>query len=132
MRIGSVAHEAGVDVDTVRYHERDGLLPPVLREASGYRRFDRSDVMRRHFIRRAKALGFTLVEIRELPALSGRAGEDMGNLKAVAETRLAAFEERLDELTRIRDGLRTLVLERPGQGAIDTWPILDALAGRRS
>lgn len=132
MKIGALAHEAGVGIDTVRYYERNGLLPPAPREASGYRRFDRSDVMRLHFIRRAKASGFTLVEIRELLALSGRSGEGMSKLKAVAEARLAALEVRLAELTSIRDGLRTLVQHCPGQGTIDNCPILDALAGQRS
>lgn len=68
MKIGELAHRAEVGIDTVRYYERQGLLPAPERLASGYRRYDQSDVARLRFVRRAKALGFTLIEIRELLA----------------------------------------------------------------
>ena len=76
MKIGELAQRAGVRIDTVRYYERQGLLPAPQRQASGYRRYEDSDVARLRFVRRAKALGFTLIEIRELLALSGRREED--------------------------------------------------------
>lgn len=128
MKIGELAHRAEVGIDTVRYYERQGLLPPPARLASGYRRYDQSDVGRLRFVRRAKALGFTLVEIRELLALSGRRENDMGGLKAAASAKLADVEAKLVELTRIRDGLKTLVASCPGHGALKQCPILNALA----
>lgn len=132
MKIGELAQRAAVGIDTVRYYERQGLLPAPRRQASGYRQYAPSDVARLRFVRRAKALGFTLVEIRELLALSGRREDDMGSLKAAAAGKLADVEAKLAELTRIRDGLQTLVASCPGHGALEHCPILgalDALAG---
>ena len=128
MKIGELAQRAGVGIDTVRYYERQGLLPAPERMASGYRRYDQTDVARLRFIRRAKALGFTLVEIQELLALSGRRADDMGELKAAASEKLVDVEAKLAELTRIREGLRALVASCPGHGALEQCPILNALA----
>ncbi len=128
MKIGELAILAEVGIDTVRYYERQGLLPEPSRQASGYRRYDQSDVARLRFVRRAKALGFTLVEIRELLTLSTRPEDDMGSLKAAATAKLSDVESKLTELTRIRDGLRTLVASCPGHGALKQCPILNALA----
>lgn len=127
MKIGELAQRAGVGIDTVRYYERQGLLPPPVRQASGYRSYVASDVDRLRFVRRAKALGFTLQEIRDLLSLSGRREDDMGSLKAAATGKLADVEAKLAELTRIRDGLRTLVQSCPGHGALEQCPILHAL-----
>lgn len=128
MKIGQLARHAEVNIDTVRYYERQGLLPQPARQASGYRRYDQTDVARLRFVRRAKALGFTLTEIRELLELSGRREDDMGSLKATATEKLADVEAKLAELTRIRDGLRMLVAACPGHGALEHCPILHALA----
>lgn len=127
MKIGELAQRAGVRIDTVRYYERQGLLPPPARQASGYRSYASPDISRLHFVRRAKTLGFTLEEIRELLALSGRRENDMGGLKAAAREKLADVEEKLTELGRIRDGLQTLIASCPGHGALDQCPILNAL-----
>ena len=127
MKIGELAQRTGVAIDTVRYYERQGLLPQPERQPSGYRNYRNDDVTRLRFVRRAKALGFTLEEIRELLALSGRREDDMGGLKAAAEHKLAVVDAKLAELTRIRDGLRTLVQACPGHGALDACPILQAL-----
>jgi len=128
MKIGELAQRADVAIDTVRYYERQGLLPPPARLASGYRSYEQSDVARLRFVRRAKALGFTLVEIRELLALSGRREDDMSGLKMAASEKLVHVEAKLTELTRVRDGLRTLVASCPGHGALEQCPILGALA----
>jgi MerR family copper efflux transcriptional regulator len=127
MKIGQFAERAGVAIDTVRYYEKQGLLPPPVRRASGYRSYAEADVSRLQFVRRAKALGFTLEEIRGLLGLSDRREDDMGGLKAAAIEKLADVEARIDELSRIRDGLRTLVDACPGHGALQQCPILHAL-----
>ena len=79
MKIGELAQRAGVGIDTVRYYEREGLLPPAQRLASGYRVYAQDDVLRLRFVRRAKALGFTLPEIRDLLTLSSHRDDDMGH-----------------------------------------------------
>lgn len=131
MKIGELAREAGVAIDTVRYYERQQLLPAPQRTLSGYRRYTGEDVARLRFIRRAKALGFALEEIRELLELSGRREADMAGMRAAAIQKLADVDDKLAELQRVRSGLEALVASCPGHGALEHCPILDALAGER-
>jgi len=128
--IGQFAQQAGVAIDTVRYYERSGLLAPAGRLASGYRRYGASELKRLRFIRRAKALGFSLEDIRELLSL-GDSG-DVGSVKQAAQRRLEDVEGRIAELECIRDGLHTLVAACPGHGRADACPILNALAGEET
>jgi MerR family transcriptional regulator, copper efflux regulator len=128
--IGQVAHEAGVGVDTVRYYERNHLLPEARRRLSGYREYGREDVRRLRFIRRAKDLGFTLAEVRDLLALSANREHGVRGVKARAEARLADVEQRIGELQRVRRGLKHLIAACPGHGALDDCPILAALGGK--
>ena len=129
MKIGTLARRAGVAIDTVRYYEREGLLPAPARLPSGYRDYDDDAVERLRFIRRAKALGFTLGEIQELLQLSARREEDMAGMKAAAIQKLADVDAKLAELQRIRQGLTELVESCPGHGALVHGPIMGALAG---
>ena len=132
MQIGQLAQHAGVPIDTVRYYERQGILPPPQRQASGYRHYRSDDVARLRFVRRAKALGFSLAEVRELLALSSRPAEDMAGLKAAASEKLAGVEYKLAELERVRDGLKALITACPGHGALARCPILVALSGEEA
>ena len=129
MNIGQLSRRTGVPIDTVRYYEKQRLLPPPTRSASGYRHYEADDVLRLTFIRPAKVLGFTLDEIRDLLALSSARDGDMAAIRAAAADKLADVERRLAELTRMRDGLRTLVEACPGHGALDQCPIVGALGG---
>ncbi|GGD53033.1 MerR family transcriptional regulator [Pseudoxanthomonas indica] len=131
MNIGQLARLAGVPIDTVRYYERQHLLPAPARSAAGYRRYEEGDVLLLNFIRRAKALGFTLEEIRDLLAISA-ARDDMAQVKAAAAAKLVLLEERLAELQRVRDALRGLVDACPGHGDPSTCPILGALNQERT
>jgi len=123
--IGQLAKRAGVAIDTVRYYERNGLLLPAGRLASGYRRYGEPELKRLRFIRRAKALGFSLDDVRELLTLSD--SEDVAQIKRTAQAKLGDVERRLAELERIRAGLQTLITACPGHGRADTCPILNAL-----
>jgi Zn(II)-responsive transcriptional regulator len=123
--IGQLAKRAGVAIDTVRYYERNGLLSPAGRLASGYRRYGEAELKRLRFIRRAKALGFTLADIRELLSLSDE--RSVAKIKKAAEARLADVDRRIEELERIREGLHTLVKACPGHGRAEACPILNAL-----
>lgn len=129
MKIGELAQRSGVGIDTVRYYEREGLLPKAQRLASGYRTYQGADLKRLRFVRRAKALGFTLPETRDLLMLSDRRDEDMSALKGVATEKLADVRARLAELDRVREALEHLVASCPGHGTLAQCPILDALAG---
>ncbi len=127
LTIGAVAKRAGVAIDTIRYYEREGLLPEPLRRASGYRSYGDGTVVQLRFIRRAKDLGFTLEEIRELLALSADRQRGVEAVKQRAQRRLAAIEQRIAELQRVRDGLAQLVASCPGHGKPEACPILRAL-----
>lgn len=123
--IGQLAKQAGVAIDTVRYYERDGLLSPSNRLASGYRRYGDTELKRLRFIRRAKALGFTLEDIRGLLALSAERSVD--KVKRAAEHKLNDIEQRIAELERVRAGLHALIAACPGHGRAEACPILNAL-----
>ena len=128
MNIGQVAREAGVPIDTVRYYERNGLLPAPARRASGYRDYQDSDVERLRFVRRAKALGFHLGEIRELLALADARGErNAPDLKPLAAAQLARIENKLAQLGRLRAALQRILAthESARKSAVDA--LLQAL-----
>jgi MerR family copper efflux transcriptional regulator len=125
--IGAIAKRVGVAIDTIRYYEREGLLPQPARRASGYRSYDDSAIAQLLFIRRAKSLGFTLDEIRDLLALSADRQRGVRAVKQRALQRLAAIDTRIAELQRVRDGLEQLVEACPGHGAPEQCPILRAL-----
>jgi MerR family transcriptional regulator, copper efflux regulator len=123
--IGALARRTGVSIDTVRYYEKSGLLPPEARLASGYRRYGEQQVSQLRFIRRAQDLGFSLKDIRELLGLSRQ--RDVARVKRAAERKLADVDARLAALRRVRDGLATLVDTCPGHGRAADCPILKAL-----
>jgi len=123
--IGQLAVQAGVAIDTVRYYEQNGLLAPAGRLPSGYRRYGTSELKRLRFIRRAKALGFSLDDIRGLLTLSDE--RNVAKVKSAAQRKLADVEQRLAELERIRTGLHTLIAACPGHGRAELCPILNAL-----
>ena len=127
MTIGRLAKEAGVNIDTIRYYERNGLIPKPVRRPSGYREYETGDVRRLRFIGRAKQLGFTLAEIAELMSLS--ADRDVGGVKRRAEQRLVQVEHKIKELQRVRRGLKTLIDACPGHGDVERCPIVAALSG---
>ena len=123
--IGQLAKRGGVGIDTVRYYERNGLLTPHTRLASGYRRYSELELARLRFIRRAQALGFTLKEIKELLALSAQ--RDVGRVKRSAQAKLKDVKSRIAALERVRDGLATLIDACPGHGRAADCPILRTL-----
>ena len=120
MTIGRLAKQAGVNIDTIPYYERNGLIPEPVRRASGYREYEDSDVERLRFIMRAKDLGFTLAEIGELLSLS--ADRDVRGVKR-------QVEHKIKELQRVRRGLKTLIDVCPGHGDLERCPIVAALSG---
>lgn len=129
LTIGKVARRAGLAVETIRFYERERLLPEPARDpSSGYRRYPESTVERLQFIARAKELGFTLRETRELLEL--RAGPaTCGTVRAHAETKLEDVRRKIDDLKRIERALVSLADACPGRGDLDDCPILDALEG---
>lgn len=119
LKIGEVARRAEVGVETIRYYERQGLLDPPQRRASGYRQYDESVVSRLQFIRRAKTLGFTLAEIRELLGLWCNGSTRCEHVRERAEQKISGIEEKIRSLQAMKRSLVQLVrrCDRRGAGA---------------
>ncbi|MBA2272257.1 MAG: heavy metal-responsive transcriptional regulator [Chthoniobacterales bacterium] len=101
--IGQLARLAGVKPDSVRFYERNGLLPRPERAANGYRAYDEAALKRLRFIKKAQSLGFTLDEVRRILTLRGQGSTTCRSVLAIAEATLADTETKLRDLQQFRD-----------------------------
>ncbi len=129
MTIGTLARRAGVGVETIRFYERKGLVPEPPRSLSGYREYSEEAVARVRFIRRAKDLGFTLREIRELLELRADDSVSCEMVRRRATAKIADIERRIRSLEAVRQALVRLAADCPASGAAGDCPILDAMEG---
>lgn len=128
MRIGEIAKEAGVGVETVRFYEQKGLIErPAKPRAGGYRDYPTQSVRRIRFIRRAQRLGFSLGEIVELLDLEAGADAGCADVRRQAEAKLKDVLARIDNLKRIKSALETLIDACPGKGPARKCSILEAI-----
>jgi DNA-binding transcriptional MerR regulator len=109
MTIGRVASAAGVSIDTLRFYERRGLIARPARGLSGYRIYSDEVLDRLGFIRDAKALGFSLREIQELLSLGVRSTRECGPVTRKAEAKLAAMNQEIRRLQRMRRTLARII-----------------------
>ncbi len=128
MRIGAAAEQAGVNVQTLRYYERRGLLPRPPRRTSGYREFHNDAVRMVRFVKRAQDLGFTLDEVEELLRLRHDKRRDRVRIRAVAEKRVRQIERKVAELQAMKKALSHL-LHCCEEGSTLECPIIEALDG---
>lgn len=105
LRIGDIARQSGVSVDTVRFYEREGLLGRIARRSSGLREFGTDTLRRLAFIRQAAALGFSLAEIRELLALRVSGETTCQEVERRARAKLDGVNARIAELEQIKAAL---------------------------
>jgi Hg(II)-responsive transcriptional regulator len=126
MWISEAAEQAGVNVQTLRYYERRGLLPKPPRRGSGYREFPDDAVQVVRFIKRAQDLGFSLDEVEELLRLRRQSGRNRERIRAVAEQRIRQIDQKLDELDRMKGALEKLV-HSCHAGTTLECPIIEAL-----
>ena len=127
MTIGSLAKAAGVNVETVRYYQRLGLIEEPRKPAGGQRSYPESTVARLAFVRRAQQLGFTLAEIGELGRLEQ--SDDHSAVRAMAQSRYAKLVAHSERLAATSARLKRLLEQsrrRRGRGAD---PIIAALRG---
>ena len=129
LTIGQVAKQAGIGVETVRFYEREGLIEEPGRKASGYRQFDEAVIARLRFIRRAKDLGFTLSEIKDLLSLKVDPHTTCADVKQRAQGKIEDIESRIASLQRMKRALTKLSKACSGSGTTGDCPILDALDG---
>lgn len=106
MKIGELSKNTGFQVETLRYYEKQGLLSPVSRTESGYRKYNNESLKQLRFIKQAKSVGFSLNEISELLTL--RVEKDQhscGDVKIIAEQKLEQIENKINELTHMKKAL---------------------------
>lgn len=127
MNIGQAAGETGVSAKMIRYYESIDLIQPGKRSSAGYRTYSENDLHTLRFIRRARKLGFSLEQIRDLLSLWQDAERASADVKAIAKAHVADLETRILELTDMRDTLSHLAQACTGDHRPDC-PILQNLA----
>lgn len=127
MNIGQAANASGVTAKMIRYYESIGLVPASKRSESGYRTYSDNDVHTLRFVKRARSLGFSLEQIGELLSLWHNPERASADVKAVAEAHVAQLEQRIRELSEMRDTLVHLAHACAGDRRPDC-PILEQLA----
>ncbi len=126
--VGQLAKEAGFNVETIRYYEKLKLLPKPKRKDSRYRVYDENDLKRLLFIKRAKELGFTLREIKELFGLRIDSEAKCGDVKHLTEHKLKDVDNRIRDLKKIKSVLVKLVKQCVNEEvSSDECPILDSI-----
>lgn len=128
MTIGKLAKAVGLGVETVRFYEREGLIPsPPRRVGEGYRKYGPDVAQRLKFIRRAKSLGFSLREIKELLSLRVRVAAKGASVKAKVQVKINDIEQKISELQAIKAALEQLNALCSGEASTSECPILDTL-----
>ena len=125
LRAGALASLAGVSTDTLRYYERRGLLPPPPRDANGYRRYPQAALMRVRIVQQALDAGFTIDDLARVLKQRDAGGAPCREVFGIARTRLAELDQRIAELSALRDHFGRVVdqwearlaVTRPGRRA---------------
>jgi Cu(I)-responsive transcriptional regulator len=127
MAIGALARATGTKAETIRYYERIGLLPRPTRTAANYRSYGSAELARLSFIRRARALGFSIEQVSALLDLADRRDRSCGAVDALAKEHLETIEAKIADLSALRRELADLI-GQCRRGTIAECRILDALA----
>ena len=128
MNIGQAAGATGVSAKMIRYYESIALIPPGRRSESGYRIYSENDLHALRFVKRARTLGFSLDQIRDLLSLWQDKQRASADVKRIALGHVGELTQRIAELTEMRDTLQTLARCCKGNDRPDC-PILQSLAG---
>lgn len=126
MKIGELSRATGTNIETIRYYERIGLLPAPDRTAANYRSYGDTHRSRLSFVRHSRDLGFTIEEIRSLLDLSDDPGRDCGDADRIATRHLEQVEEKIAQLTLLRDEL-TRIVGRCRGGLAGDCRVIEAL-----
>ena len=125
--VGTLAERAGVNLESIRFYERRGLLPEPSRAASGYRIYGGDDLRRLEFIKKAQGLGFTLNEIKELLSLRVDGPVPCDEVRGLAERKLGDVDRKIRDLQQIQQSLTALVGACRSRPQTNECPILEAL-----
>jgi MerR family mercuric resistance operon transcriptional regulator len=107
--IGEAARQSGVTIETIRYYEREGIVPPPDRSASGRRLYDTAGIARLRFVKRCRDLGFPIAEIRTLLVLSNADGNACSDVRGISERHLSDVRAKIADLTRLESALESLI-----------------------
>ena len=107
LQIGDASCQTGLSIDTIRFYEKERVLPAPRRTAAGFRTYSPGDIERLQFIRRAQDLGFSLREIRELLLIESRSQEGCSHVRALIGAKIAQVQEKLADLRRLESRLKT-------------------------
>ncbi len=124
---GEVAGAANVNIETLRYYERRGVIPPPRRSDTNYRKYPAETVARVRFVKHAQDLGFTLDEIKGLLSLRAARGARAEQVRSKAAAKMADIDKRIEALQRMRAALAHLVEECTGEGPASGCTILHAI-----
>lgn len=124
--IGQMSRETGVNIETIRYYERIGIMPKPDRTEGGNRQYDHDQLKRLFFIRRARGLGFSLEEIRGLFEMVDRKDFSCGEVHDLTVDHLASVQDKIANLKKLEKALTKMVSEC-GRGDVPECPILDTL-----
>ncbi len=127
MNVSQAARRSGLPAKTIRYYEEIGLMRPG-RAANGYRDYGADDIHRLAFLKRARGLGFSIEDCRQLMALWSDRGRASHDVRAIAVAHVAAIEDKIAELESMRATLARLITACHGDDRPDC-PILDDIAG---
>ena len=132
MKIGQVAIEAGVNVQSLRFYERRGLLKPPRRRESGYREYDPEAVRLVRFVKRSQELGFTLQEVQELLRLREDQKASCTEVRAAARSKVEDIDSKMKTLRAMRRALGSLINSCTSDGSTRYCPILEAIEDSES
>lgn len=124
--IGRMSRETGVNIETIRYYERIGIMPAPDRTTGGNRQYNHEQLKRLFFIRRSRGLGFSLEEIRGLLEVVDRQDFTCGEVHDLTVDHLAAIREKITDLKRLEKALKVMVAECK-RGDVPDCPIIDTL-----
>lgn len=126
--IGQLADAAKVNVETIRYYERQGLIEQPIKPKQGYRQYPQETLTTILFIKRAQQLGFTLAEIASLIDLSTGSCHDV---QVLTETKLLTVRQKLKDLKRLKKNLKSLIDECRANPDENQCPIIESLVPKR-
>jgi MerR family mercuric resistance operon transcriptional regulator len=121
-----LAKSAGVNLETVRYYERIGLMVPLDRKEGGHRAYDQKAMKRLAFVRQARELGFSIADIRALLTLAAPGQNSCAEVKEVASAHLASVQTKLADLAKLETILRATIAQCR-ENPSPTCPVLDML-----
>lgn len=124
-QIGQVTEKLGISADTLRYYEKISILPPIARTPSGLRSYTNEDLSRLRFVRRAQRMGFSLEAIGQLLKFRENPQGAKPRIREMAQEKLVAIEDHLDELQTLRNELKLLI--NLCRGSADGCPIIASL-----